>query len=143
MLMALLFISAMFIVGSLLESMSYSFPGQTMVSLLLFLAGLLFVLAGGAAFRKVGTTVNPLQPEKSTTLVTSGIYARSRNPMYVGFLLWLVAAAIFIGNLLNAVLVVLYLLIADTIYIAREERALAKLFGDDYEAYRQRVRRWF
>ncbi len=142
MLMALLFISAMFIVGSLLESMSYSFPGQTMVSLLLFLAGLLFVLAGGAAFRKVGTTVNPLQPEKSTTLVTSGIYARSRNPMYVGFLLWLVAAAIFIGNLLNAVLVVLYLLIADTIYIAREERALAKLFGDDYEAYRQRVRRW-
>jgi protein-S-isoprenylcysteine O-methyltransferase Ste14 len=99
--------------------------------------------AGGIlAFRRARTTVNPTKPEQASFLVSSGVYRITRNPMYVGVSLILLAWAIFLSSawaLLGPVAFVLYI---DRFQIAPEERALAKLFGSEYADYQARVRRW-
>ncbi len=101
------------------------------------------VLILGFAFSRMlraGTHIDPYKP--ATALVTSGIYRFSRNPIYVATTLLYIAAALSFRVLpalilLPAALVILYFGI-----IRREERYLGSKFGDDYRAYRSRVRRW-
>lgn len=113
-----------------------------LVALPLIGAGLLFVLAGGISFRRARTTVNPLKPEAASALVTSGIYRYTRNPMYVGFALWLLAWGLYLASPLVLLGVLGFVLYMNRLQIAPEERALGRLFGADFAAYRQRVRRW-
>jgi protein-S-isoprenylcysteine O-methyltransferase Ste14 len=106
------------------------------------LAGAGFSLAGVISFRRAGTTANPMKPETASSLVCSGIYTHTRNPMYVGLLLVLVAWAIFLSTawaLLGPLALVLYM---NRFQIAPEERVLSARFGADYAAYQSRVRRW-
>lgn len=108
----------------------------------IFLVGILFPVAGVVAFRRARTTVDLRTPEASSALVRSGICRYSRNPMYVGFAFWLLAWSVFLGpgwELLGVVFFVLYM---NHFQIAPEERALRALFGDDFRAYEQQVRRW-
>ena len=109
------------------------------LALLFFVLG----LAGFAAviaFRRAGTSPNPYRP--SSQLVTTGIYRISRNPMYVGFTLWYLAAACWLNNVWLFVLLPIVLLVMLYGVILREERYLERQFGDEYRAYRKRVRRW-
>jgi protein-S-isoprenylcysteine O-methyltransferase Ste14 len=106
------------------------------------LAGAGLTLAGAIAFRRAGTTVNPLKPETTSSLVCSGIYKATRNPMYAGLLFVLVAWAIFLSTawaLLGPLAFVLYL---NRFQIAPEERVLSAMFGAGYSAYKSKVRRW-
>ena len=106
------------------------------------LAGGGFSLAGAISIRRSGTTVNSMKPETTSSLVCSGIYRVTRNPMYVGLLLVLVAWAIFLSTvwaLLGPVAFVLYL---NRFQIAPEERALSAMFGAGYSTYKSNVRRW-
>lgn len=106
------------------------------------LAGGGFSLAGVISFRLAKTTVNPMKPETATSLVSSGIYRVTRNPMYVGLLLVLLAWAIYLSSawaLLGPVGFVLYI---SRFQIAPEERVLSTLFGSGYTAYQSKVRRW-
>jgi len=106
------------------------------------LAGGAFSLAGAISIRRAGTTVSATKPEKTSSLVSSGIYTVTRNPMYVGLLLVLVGWAIFLSAawaLLGPLAFILYL---NRFQIAPEERALSARFGADYSAYKSRVRRW-
>ncbi len=106
------------------------------------LVGIGFSAAGVLAFRRARTTVNPTTPDKATSLVSSGVYRITRNPMYVGLSFVLVAWAVFLSSawaLLGPAAFVLYI---GRFQIAPEERALAKLFGSEYAAYQARVRRW-
>ena len=106
------------------------------------LAGGAIALAGDLAFKRAKTTINPLKPGKSTTLVTTGIYRRTRNPMYAGMALILVGWAAFlcsIGTLFGPVAFVLYI---NRFQIVPEERALSSKFGRAYTAYASRVGRW-
>ncbi len=99
-------------------------------------------LGGVVSFRRAKTTVNPLKPETSASLVTTGVYSFTRNPMYLGMALVLVAWAVFlsfIGSLVGPILFVLYI---TRFQILPEERVLDKLFGASFAAYKQRVRRW-
>jgi len=121
---------------------SYRFQYQLSISLAVFFAGMLVLLVSGYLFRKANTTVNPMTPEKSTQLVTAGIYRYSRNPMYIGFLVWLLAAALFIGNLLSLLLLPLFIRLVNKLYIYPEEQALEKLFGDEFSVYKSEVGRW-
>ena len=88
------------------------------------------------------TTVNPLRPERAAHLVTSGVFARSRNPIYLGDALILAALALGLGNWLNFLLLPAFVGLIGRFQIAPEERALQRLFGDQYRAYCARVRRW-
>ena len=106
------------------------------------LAGGAFSMAGIVSFRRARTTVNPMKPESASSLVCSGIYRITRNPMYVGLLLVLVALATFLAApwaLLGPVAFVFYI---GRFQIAPEEKALSEIFGAEYSAYMAKVRRW-
>ena len=106
------------------------------------LVGGAFSLAGIVSFRRAETTVNPMKPEAASSLVSSGIYRVTRNPMYVGLLFVLVAWAAFLSSawaLLGALAFFLYI---GRFQITPEERVLAKLFVAEYSDYKTRVRRW-
>jgi protein-S-isoprenylcysteine O-methyltransferase Ste14 len=137
-----LFMGFMFILDSANVGYDVEIPGNGIISLVFVVAGLLIIATGGYLFRSVNTTVNPVTPEQTTQLVTTGVYHYSRNPMYMGFLMWLLAFAIFIGNLINLLLLPLYIQLVNSLYIFPEEMALEKRFGNEFREYRKRVRRW-
>ncbi len=100
------------------------------------------VLAAASLFKRAQTTINPLDPRKTTALVTGGIYRWSRNPMYLGLLLLLAGWAIHLGTLSPFAVPPLFALILARLQILPEERALRERFGDDYERYCRTVGRW-
>ena len=106
------------------------------------LVGIVFSVGGVLAFRRARTTLNPTKPEQASSLVRSGVYRVTRNPMYVGLLCILFALAVFLSSgwaLIGPVAFVLYI---GRFQIAPEERALAKLFGSEFTDYQAKVRRW-
>jgi protein-S-isoprenylcysteine O-methyltransferase Ste14 len=106
-------------------------------------AASLWMLAGSVgAFRRTGTTVNPLDPAQASALVTSGPNRVTRNPMYVGMTGLLVAHGLLRGGWRTALPVAAFVGVIDRFQISPEETALLEHFGADYEAYRGRVRRW-
>ena len=106
------------------------------------ISGVTVALAGVLAFRKADTTVDPRVPQQSSSLVIRGIYRYSRNPMYVGFLLLLVAWALYLMNLAALALLPLFVWYINRFQITPEERFLLEKFGADYQAYCKNVRRW-
>lgn len=106
------------------------------------LLGLVFCLAGVIEFRRAQTTVNPLKPDTASSLVSSGIYRLTRNPMYVGFTLFLVAWTIWLAWPWALLGVAGYVLYIDRLQIVPEERAMRALFGEEFNRYAQQVRRW-
>lgn len=106
------------------------------------LVGGVFDMAGLMAFLRSKTTVNPLKPEKTAVLVADGIYRVTRNPMYVGMLLFLVAWAVFLAAPVALAGPLLFFAWINRFQITPEERVLAAKFGETFEVYRRRVRRW-
>ncbi len=109
---------------------------------LLIAAGLAVDLLGLLAFRAHRTTVNPLRPQRSAALVTSGIYRLTRNPMYVGMGLLLLSWAVWLSSLPALLGPVVFVAYITRWQIRPEERVLHGIFGDEYERYCARVRRW-
>jgi protein-S-isoprenylcysteine O-methyltransferase Ste14 len=107
-------------------------------------AGLAVLLAldstAMARFSRAGTPFNPARPARA--LVTDGPYRWTRNPMYIGMAALYAGLAVAAGVLWALALLPLVLLVVDRAIIPREERHLAAAFGDQYERYRARVRRW-
>ena len=120
----------------------FAFPLQATVAIVLLIAGLLLMAVAVAAFIAAKTTVNPLKPSRATSLVTTGVFGISRNPIYLGDLLVLSALAVWLGNVFNLLLLALFIGYINRFQIIPEERALATLFGERYIAYCARVRRW-
>ncbi len=106
------------------------------------LVGLAFSVAGVMSFRRARTTVNPTRPDAATSLVTSGIYRVTRNPMYVGLAFVLFAWAMFLSSAWALLGLVAFVMYIGRFQIAPEERALSKVFGSEYAAYQAKVRRW-
>ena len=109
---------------------------------ILAVAGVAFDLLGLLAFRAFRTTVNPLKPERASAMVTSGVYRVSRNPMYVGMVLLLLAWAVNLSALLPFAGPPIFVLYITRFQIRSEERVLKGIFGEEYSAYAARVRRW-
>lgn len=119
-------------------------PGSLRIGLVLVLlcVGGAFDLAGLIAFRRAKTTINPLRPQKSSALVSDGVYHITRNPMYVGMVLVLLAWGAYLACPWTLVMPALFVAYITRFQIQPEERALHRLFGADYAAYCARVRRW-
>ena len=109
---------------------------------ILAVAGVAFDLLGLLAFRAFRTTVNPLKLERASAMVTSGVYRVSRNPMYVGMVLLLLAWAVNLSALLPFAGPPIFVLYITRFQIQSEERVLKGIFGEEYSAYAARVRRW-
>jgi protein-S-isoprenylcysteine O-methyltransferase Ste14 len=112
------------------------------------LAGTLFVAAAllgplaVMAFGRASTTVNPIRIENASTLVTSGIYRVSRNPMYASLATFLVMLAVLLSNLWLLTGPLFFIVFTTRFQIIPEERVMLAKFGDAFLQYRQNVRRW-
>ena len=115
---------------------------QVWGSVMIALTGIATMLTGVFAFRKSETTINPLKPEQASSLVLTGIYQKTRNPMYLGMLLILSAWAIFLGSTIAFMWLPLFVLFMTKFQILPEEMVLQKLFGQEYSDYLLSVRRW-
>lgn len=93
--------------------------------------------------RRARTTVNSWRPAAARTLVTSGMYAWSRNPMYLGLALALLGWALELGTPAALGGPLLFIPFIHWVQIRPEERALRRRFGEDYARYCGRVNRWF
>jgi len=103
-------------------------------------AGIAVDLIANAMFNKRGTTVKPF--EKSTVLVTTGLFAVTRNPFYLGMALILLGLAVLLGSATPLVVVPIYILAMTKAFIEAEEKMLEEAFGDQFRQYRERVRTW-
>lgn len=137
-----LFAALMWLAALLTPGNSFSTPTGTVTALLLIAAAGGVGLSAVASFRRSRTTVNPFTPETSSTLVDTGIYRWSRNPMYLALLLALLGWAAFLGNLLSLVLAGGFVPYMNRFQIGPEEKALEAGFGETFRQYRRQVRRW-
>lgn len=141
-LMVAAFALAMAYCAGMFGALSVYFAGQGWVALALLVLGGAIMLAAAAQFRRAKTTVDPLHPEAASTLVRSGVFRFSRNPMYLGMALILAGWAIFLGNALALLLVGGFIAWIGRFQIAPEERALRAHFGAEFDRYMADVRRW-
>ena len=117
-------------------------PHLPVVAIVMTLIGIGAGIAGIWSFYKARTTINPLEPSEATHFVSEGIYRLSRNPMYVGLACCLVSWAIWLSYLLPCLGVLLFVAYMTRFQIIPEERVLRQKFGDEYQNYRLKVRRW-
>ncbi len=106
------------------------------------LLGIITLITAVLSFKRQSTTINPLQPEKASSLVISGIFQYSRNPMYLGMLLILISMTIkfnFIGGILINFAFIAFI---TKFQIIPEETVLKRLFGDKFTCYKKKIRRW-
>lgn len=104
--------------------------------------GVAFMVLGGMAFRRAKTTSNPIKPEAASSLVITGVYRYTRNPMYVGAALVLVGWAFYLGSLPAFAGPVVFALFITRFQIIPEERVLRAKFGPEFAEYQARVPRW-
>ena len=137
------FIAAlMWFVARAVPAFALVIPGREFLAVSVAVGGAVTSISGIASFRRAKTTVNPMKPDSSSSLVRTGIYSRTRNPMYLGFLLVLGGWAIFLSNVLAFLLLPAFIFYMKRFQIEPEERALTSLFGQDFVDYKSRVRRW-
>src|ERR1700730_6225417 len=74
----------MWLIARAIPSLQLMFPGRVLLAIAILVSGLLIVIAGLIEFRRARTTVNPLNPGAASSLVVNGVYALTRNPMYLG-----------------------------------------------------------
>lgn len=94
------------------------------------------------SFKKNRTTANPHHLERVTTLVTTGVFAYSRNPMYLSLVIMLIGWAVMLGSILTMGIIFLFLVYMTQFQIKPEEKMLAHKFGSEYKLYCSNVRRW-
>ncbi len=111
-------------------------------ALALAVAGASLDLAGLMAFRRVKTTVNPMAPQQSSSVVSTGVYRFTRNPMYLGLVFLLLAWAVYLSSAWALLVMPAFMAYITRFQIKPEERVLAARFGGAYADYRARVRRW-
>lgn len=140
----LLFASLMWGLARSTPSLGFTLPGGLRPTVLTLFATAAAVagMAAVHAFRRARTTVNPLRPQGCTTLVTSGVFRYSRNPMYLALLLALLGWGLYLANPLAVLLALAFIPWMNRFQIQPEERVLQRAFGQAFADYRQQVRRW-
>lgn len=134
--------AAMVGVSKTMPSLKFSLNGSTALAIGLGVIGLSSGIMGVTQFRKAQTTPNPQALEKVSSLVTSGIYQYSRNPMYLGLVLILLGWAIYLSHFLAFILIPIFMMYMTRFQIQPEERMIKQKFGNKYQAYLNKVRRW-
>jgi protein-S-isoprenylcysteine O-methyltransferase Ste14 len=140
--LALLLGLLMWLASSLVAPVEVPFGPRVGVALVLASVGLVVGIASMVSFWRAKTTINPTRPAATSSLVTSGAFRFTRNPMYLSLLLYLFAWAAYLSNLLALLFVPVFVLYINEFQIKPEERVLSSLFGPEYAAYKERVRRW-
>jgi protein-S-isoprenylcysteine O-methyltransferase Ste14 len=111
-----------------------------LIGLLPLAGGIGLNLMADRALHQANSTVKPF--EASTTLITTGVFQISRHPMYLGFVLILIGLAVLLGSLTPYLVIPIFAILMDRVFIQIEERMLAEQFGQTWLAYKARIRRW-
>lgn len=138
----LVFAVSMWLLSAPESSLALAVPWRRTLAVIVWCVGITISLAGVLEFRRARTTVNPLNPQAATAMVTSGIYRYSRNPMYLGLLFVLVGWALWLSNVIAFLLPPFFVFYINRFQIEPEERALSAKFGEAFRKYRRLVRRW-
>jgi protein-S-isoprenylcysteine O-methyltransferase Ste14 len=117
----------------------FSFP-YSLAGIALFLSGILLTLWANYNLLNKKTPVMPF--EAPSALISSGPYALSRNPIYLGMSIALFGAAVFLGSLTPYIFPAVFMKAIDSLFIPREEKDLEKTFRSRYTDYKKKVRRW-
>ena len=117
-------------------------PNQDLTSILILLIGILILINPIFKFIKSKTTIDPIKFKKVNKLITSGIYKYSRNPMYLGLLIIVIATSIFYLNIFSITTPILFYCWINRFQIKREEVFLKEKFGNEYVLYMTKTRRW-
>ena len=133
----------MYVLAKFLPFGDFNFTGRLYLMYFLFGLGVLIGLWSLLQFLSKKTSINPVTPDSASTLVCKGIYSFTRNPMYLGLLLLLLAWALFLSNAFNTLLAAGFVSYMNRFQIKPEEEALEKIFGSEFLAYKIKVRRWF
>jgi protein-S-isoprenylcysteine O-methyltransferase Ste14 len=113
----------------------------TLFGLVPLAAGITLNLIADSAFRKKQTTVKPF--ELSTALITAGVFQICRHPMYLGMVLILSGLGIFMGSLSPLIIIAIFAILMELVFVRAEEKMLQQQFGPVWDAYRNKVRKWF
>jgi len=132
----------MWLASTCAPRLNLELPFQASIAGVFGLVGFATCTLGVVEFKRAKTTVNPTKPESSSSLVTSGIYRHTRNPMYLGFVFILTGWAAVTANLVTFLALPAFVLYMNQFQIKPEERALMGIFGDQFKAYCSTVRRW-
>lgn len=119
---------------------AYVTPLTLALGLTFLLLGIALNLAADAALKKSATPISP--DATPVAFVTSGVFGLTRNPMYLGMVLIVAAAALLAGVPAGLIAAGAFALLLDRLFILREERNLEAAFGTRYAAYKASVRRW-
>ncbi len=130
------------ITALLLPKSNWDFAICLALCLLFVIMGLGITLLGVWQFHRYKTTVNPIDPNNVNAIVRNGIYAYTRNPMYVGFALLLSGLAFLLGKLVLLLWIVFFIIYITRFQIKPEEKFLSRKFGKEFDDYKQSVRRW-
>ncbi len=124
----------------------YLLPGYNLIGYpyrwlgaLLLLIGIVFVSYSFLQFNKAQTSE---KFQKSDSLVTNGLYRYSRNPMYLGAVIFLIGFSVFLGNIISFLVPIAFFMIINQMFIPYEEEKAEKEFDQKYLDYKKQVRRW-
>ncbi len=143
-----LLIPPVFVIISLILIVLFYFllPGYNWIPFPYNLLGILFVYTGFVIsgksrdlFNKYKTT---LGFDKSTHMITEGVFSKTRNPMYIGMFLFLFGMSICFMNIFSILTSILFISFARIYFIPIEEKLLSEEYGIEYEIYKQNVKRW-
>lgn len=115
-------------------------PWSLLAGGILIVAGICMVVVVVLRFRRVDTEINTFGTPR--VLQTDGMFAHTRNPIYLGMLTFLVGLAVLLGSVIVWFGPVVFFIVSNSWYIPFEERKAAEQFGDSYLEYRKKVRRW-
>jgi protein-S-isoprenylcysteine O-methyltransferase Ste14 len=138
--LALLFIIVAFLLGRFVQLPVVVPLVVRYIGFAVLVIGFLCGLSAAIAFRRARTTLDPYHPVSS--IVTSGIYGFSRNPIYLSFLLMVVGIPLNAGTYWGIILAPIFILLCNQLIIQHEETYLESKFGETYTGYKSRVRRW-
>jgi protein-S-isoprenylcysteine O-methyltransferase Ste14 len=117
-------------------------PLRLTIAVVLTIAGVFAMVSARAALEQANTTWHPTTPSQSTSLVTSGVFAFTRNPIYLGMMLVMLGFAVLLASPVALLLSSIFVVYIDRFQVEPEERALTAILGQEYIEYRSRVRRW-
>jgi protein-S-isoprenylcysteine O-methyltransferase Ste14 len=114
----------------------------TILSYMYYFAGLSILVLAVRLFKKQSTTVNPIKIENASSLVTSGVFKYSRNPMYLGMALILFGLALMFNLIGGIIFTLLFTIYITKFQIRPEEEIMERFFKEDFLKYKQNVRMW-
>ena len=122
--------------------LSYEYKLLDILSYMCYFIGLCILILAVNSFKKQSTTVNPIKIENASSLVTSGVFEYSRNPMYLGMALILLGLALMFNMIGGILFTLLFTIYITKFQIKPEEEVMERLFGEDFLKYKLNVRMW-